>query len=283
MIYFVTGAKGQLGYDVVKRINHSGNIVYATDYDTIDITNRSQVLNAISECNPDVIIHCAAWTAVDQAEDDREDAYNVNVNGTRNIAEAARITSAKLIMISTDYVYDGKGFKEHKEGNLTSPTNYYGETKQLAEEEALYYDKTYVLRVSWLFGSNGNNFVKTMLRLAKTHKEISVVDDQIGSPTYTKDLARIIEDMCHSEAYGIYNVSNEGFCSWAEFAKFVFELKGVRTVVNGVSSTEYPTKAIRPLNSRMSKDKLEENGFERLPSWQQAVRSYISELERMGE
>ncbi len=283
MIYFVTGAKGQLGTDVVRKLEHSDNIVYATDYDTINITDRSQVLNCISKCNPDVIIHCAAWTAVDLAEIERDEAYDVNVNGTKNMVEAAMITNAKLIFISSDYVYDGQGSKVHKETDLLSPVNYYAETKMLAEEEVLKYSRSYIIRTSWLFGGNGKNFVKKILELSRTQKEISVVENQVGSPTYTKDLAKVIEEMSYTTEYGIYNVTNEGFCSLAEFAKYIIDLKGQRTIVESVNAPINSSKAKRSLNSRLSKDKLEENGFDRLPSWQDSVRVYVALLERSGE
>lgn len=283
MIYFVTGAKGQLGSDVVKQLNKVGNVVYASDIDTVDITVRSEVLNTISECNPDVIIHCAAWTAVDRAEDEKEEAYNINVNGTKHVVEAAMITNAKLIYISTDYVYDGIGNKEHKESDFTSPVNYYGQTKLEGEEEVLKYAKSFIVRVSWVFGLNGNNFVKTMIKLGSQKREIDVVEDQVGSPTYTRDLAVLLEELSLTTDYGIYNASNEGVCSWAEFARFVFDLKGMRTVVNGIESTDFKTRAKRPLNSKMSKAKLDEYGFSRLPDWHNAVRSFINELERMGD
>lgn len=283
MRYFITGANGQLGYDIVRQLNKKGNEVYATDYDTVDITSRADVLNVICECNPDVIINCAAWTAVDQAEDDRDIAFDVNVTGVKNLVEAATLTNAKLIHISTEYVFDGEGTREYEADEPTQPVNYYGETKRLGEEEVQKYDKSFIVRISWAFGKNGSNFIKTMLKLAETRDELNVVNDQIGSPTYTKDLAILLEDMSFSDKYGIYHATNEGTCSWAELAQFAFDVSGINVKVNKVTSSEFPTKAKRPKNSRMSKRTLDENGFERLPHWKDAVERYIFELEKVGE
>jgi len=277
---FVTGAKGQLGYDVVKRLNELGIEAIGADKDDFDITDRQQTQEYILEAKPDVIIHCAAYTAVDKAEEEKEKCYDVNVEGTRNVAEACKRIDAKMVYISTDYVFDGKGSEPQREDKPTNPMNYYGYTKELGEKvvrELL--DKYFIIRTSWVYGKNGNNFVKTMLRLAQTKDEISVVNDQVGAPTYTKDLAVLICSMIQTTRYGTYHGVNEGYCSWYEFAKAIFARKGINIKVNAISSEEYPAKAKRPLNSRLSKENLDKNGFQRLPSWENALERYLKELE----
>lgn len=229
---------------------------------------------------PDAIIHCAAYTAVDHAEDNKETCFDVNVNGTKYLAAAAKGMDAKFIYISTDYVFEGTGTEPFTEEDAANPVGYYGLTKYEGEKAVQsLLDKYFIVRISWVFGINGNNFIKTMLRLADTRDELNVVGDQYGSPTYTFDLAKLLVDMVETEKYGVYHASNEGFTTWADFAKGIFEVAGKKVKVNSITTEEYPTKAIRPKNSRMSKDKLEKNGFTRLPAWQDALTRYIAELQ----
>jgi dTDP-4-dehydrorhamnose reductase/dTDP-4-dehydrorhamnose 3,5-epimerase len=280
----VTGVKGQLGFDVVKRLNVLGIEAIGVDKDDFDITDKGQTQKFILNTKPDVIVHCAAYTAVDKAEDEKEFCYAVNVEGTRNIAAAAQAIDAKMVYISTDYVFDGKGTEPHSEDTLTNPINYYGYTKEQGEEvvrELL--EKHFTIRTSWVYGKNGNNFVKTMLKLAQSKDEINVVNDQIGAPTYTKDLAILICDMLQTTKYGTYHGVNEGYCSWYEFAKAIFEKAGVAIKVNPIHSADYPTKAQRPLNSRLSKSNLDKNGFKRLPQWEDALRRYLKEIKQNQE
>lgn len=282
MKYLITGVKGQLGYDIVRELEKRSEHEYlALDAAEMDITDQDRVREVITEYQPDAIFHCAAYTAVDKAEDNVEACEKVNVEGTRNIAEAAREVDSKLIYLSTDYVFDGTKEGMYTPEDPTNPKSVYGNTKYLGELEALKVLKHYIVRISWVFGINGHNFIKTMLKLAETHDEVSVVSDQIGSPTYTVDLARLLVDMAHSDRYGIYHATNEGECSWADFAEYIFKANGKDTKVNHITSEEYPQKAYRPRNSRLSKDKLVENGFDRLPTWQDAVDRYSEELNKV--
>lgn len=282
MKYLITGVKGQLGYDIVRELEKRNEHEYlALDAAEMDITDQDRVREVITEYQPDAIFHCAAYTAVDKAEDNVEACEKVNVEGTRNIAEAAREVDSKLIYLSTDYVFDGTKEGKYTPEDPTNPKSVYGNTKYLGELEALKVLKHYIVRISWVFGINGHNFIKTMLKLAETHDEVSVVSDQIGSPTYTVDLARLLVDMAHSDRYGIYHATNEGECSWADFAEYIFKANGKDTKVNHITSEEYPQKAYRPRNSRLSKDKLVENGFDRLPTWQDAVDRYSEELNKV--
>ena len=282
MKYLITGVKGQLGYDIVRELEKRNEHEYlALDAAEMDITDQDRVREVITEYQPDAIFHCAAYTAVDKAEDNVKACEEVNVEGTRNIAEAAREVDSKLIYLSTDYVFDGTKEGKYTPEDPTNPKSVYGNTKYLGELEALKVLKHYIVRISWVFGINGHNFIKTMLKLAETHDEVSVVSDQIGSPTYTVDLARLLVDMAHSDRYGIYHATNEGECSWADFAEYIFKANGKDTKVNHITSEEYPQKAYRPRNSRLSKDKLVENGFDRLPTWQDAVDRYSEELNKV--
>lgn len=275
----VTGVNGQLGYDVVKRLNELEIMVLGTTRDDFDITNHKETVDFILDYKPDVVIHCAAYTAVDNAEDEQEKCYAINVEGTRNVAEACKKIDAKMVYISTDYVFDGKGSEPHQENKATNPLNYYGYSKDQGEKVVRkLLDKHFIIRTSWIYGKNGNNFVKTMLRLAETKDEINVVDDQIGAPTYTKDLAVLICDMIQTTRYGTYHGVNEGYCSWYEFSKAIFLKKQIDIKVNRISTDKYPTKAKRPLNSRLSKKELDNNGFERLPLWEDALDRYLEEL-----
>lgn len=278
MKILVTGASGQLGTDVVSELKKRGYTVIAADIAEMDITDEKSVTDFIESARPDVVVHCAAYTAVDAAESDEAKCEAINVNGTENIAKASVGVGAKLIYISTDYVYDGKGDKPHTEDEQTNPLSVYGRTK-LGGELAVkkYTDKYFIVRTSWVFGKHGKNFVKTMLTLAETHDKLTVVCDQIGSPTYTPDLARLLADMCESDAYGVYHATNEGYCSWYEFAKEIFSLAGKNTEVEQIATKDYKCAAVRPLNSRLSKDKLSANGFERLPDWRDALERYLAD------
>lgn len=274
----VTGARGQLGYDVVKRLNNIGIEAICVDRDEFDITDQEKTKKYILDNKPDVIVHCAAYTAVDKAEDEKGLCYAINVDGTRNIVEAAKTIDAKMVYISTDYVFDGEGNEPYAEENSTKPINYYGYTKEQGElvvRESL--DKHFIIRTSWVYGHNGSNFVKTMLKLASSKDEINVVNDQIGSPTYTADLAVLICDILQTTKYGTYHGVNEGYCSWYEFAQIISQETKTKVKVNPIASSNYPTKAKRPLNSRLSKNNLDKNGFARLPQWEDALNRYINE------
>lgn len=275
----VTGVAGQLGYDVVKILNERNIPCKGVDIADFDLTDENAVLSAIEEYNPTAVVHCAAYTAVDKAEDNKDAAYAVNVKGCANIAKACKKVGAKLLYVSTDYVFDGE-----KEGCINAddeknPLSVYGSTKYQGEIECKkYVDKLFIVRLSWVFGINGGNFVKTMLRLGETKDEISVVNDQFGSPTYTPDAAKLMCDMIVTDKYGEYNVANEGYCSWYEFACAIFKEAGVNIKVNPIPSSEYPTKAHRPKNSCFSKAEIVNAGFEKLPTWQNALERYIKQL-----
>src|SRR5690606_32248668 len=242
MKILVTGYTGQLGYDVVERGIKLGFYMVGVGSKELDITKPIDVYSYVKKINPDAIIHCAAYTAVDKAEDDRETAWNVNVEGTKYLASAAKEISAKFMYISTDYVFNGEGELPFQETDETKPIGYYGETKYQGEQIVQsILDDWFIVRISWVFGINGNNFVKTMLRLSETRNELNVVGDQIGSPTYTFDLAKLLIDMIQSDRYGLYHASNEGFCSWANFAQEVFRQANKDIKVNSISTDEYPT------------------------------------------
>lgn len=280
MKILVTGYSGQLGYDVVLEGKKRGFDMIGVGHKELDITQEEQVQNYIHTVKPDVVIHCAAYTAVDNAEDNKDVCFDVNVNGTKYLAASAKSVDAKFIYISTDYVFEGTGTEPFTEEDAANPVGYYGITKYEGEKAVQsLLDKYFIVRISWVFGINGNNFIKTMLRLAETRKELNVVGDQYGSPTYTFDLAKLLLDMAETEKYGVYHASNEGFTTWADFAKEIFQVAGKAVKVNSITTEEYPTKAVRPKNSRMSKDKLEKNGFTRLPAWQDALTRYIAELQ----
>lgn len=277
MKVLITGIQGQLGYDVAKVLDARKIEYYAPALEELDITNRAVVLEILEKYHPDAVVHCAAYTAVDKAEDEPEKCWAVNVDGTRNIAEGCKKIGAKLLYISTDYVFEGTGERFYKETDPVNPQNVYGASK-LAGELVVksFLEKYFIVRTSWVFGENGNNFVKTMLRLAETKTEISVVCDQVGSPTYTADLAPLLCNMVATEKYGIYHATNEGVCSWAEFAEEIFRVAGKKVTVRPVTSEEYPTKAKRPMNSRFNKGKLDRAEFNLLPHWKDAlVRSFV--------
>ena len=284
MRYLVTGVKGQLGYDIVKELKRRNETeILALDVSEMDITNREQVFDVVTEYKPDVIFHCAAWTAVDKAEDEKELCEKVNVVGTKNMTDASLEVGAKIIYMSTDYVFDGKKEGIYEPDDQVNPQSVYGDTKYRGEEEVRRNPKHFITRISWVFGINGKNFIRTMLNLSEKLDSLNVVDDQIGSPTYTVDLAKLLVDMAQSENYGTYHATNEGYCSWAEFAEYIFQTNEKTTKVNHVTTEEYleltgTKKAYRPRNSKMSKEKLLENGFEKLPTWQDAVNRYSEEL-----
>lgn len=280
MKVLVTGFNGQLGYDVVKELTARSVECLGVDLQDFDITNREQTLGFIKNYNPDVIVHCAAYTAVDKAEDDAEVCRRVNVDGSENLAIASKEVKAKMLYVSTDYVYGGSGDTPFEVTDPTDPKSVYGKTK-LEGEEAVkkHLDKYFIVRTSWVFGINGNNFVKTMLRLGDERDELTVVADQIGSPTYTPDLARLICDLIVTEKYGTYHGTNENYCSWAEFAEAIMTLGNRKAKIKPIPSSEYPAKAQRPLNSRLSKSCLDRAGIERLPTWQNALERYIKEIE----
>ena len=276
MKVLVTGVGGQLGYDVMKELKKRGIDCCGADRAEFDITDFQATKDFITAYMPDAVIHCSAYTAVDKAEDEIELCRAVNAKGTENIAKVCKDIDAKMIYISTDYVFPGTGEHFYEPEDCTAPCNVYGETKlegELAVKRLL--EKYFIVRISWVFGINGNNFIKTMLKLGTSCKELSVVDDQVGSPTYTADLAIMLVNMVLTEKYGIYHATNEGICSWADFAEKIFAVAGLAVKVNHITSEEYPTKATRPKNSRMSKNKLVENGFNRLPSWEDAVERYV--------
>jgi dTDP-4-dehydrorhamnose reductase len=279
MKILVTGVNGQLGYDVCRVLNERGIENKGVDLSDFDITDEKAVMNYITEYSPDAVVHCSAWTAVDKAEDNIELVRAVNTNGPRYIAEACKKINAKMVYISTDYVFPGTGERFYEPDDLTEPVSTYGATKlggELAVKELL--DRYFIVRISWVFGKNGNNFIKTMLKLAEARDELSVVCDQLGSPTYTADLAPLLCDMVITEKYGTYHATNEGICSWAELAEEIFRFAGKNVKVNHIPTSEYPSRAVRPLNSRMNKDKLDKMGFHRLPTWQDALARYLREI-----
>ncbi len=280
MKVLVTGVSGQLGFDVMKVLSERNIDAIGADSAKFDITDFTATKKFIETCNPDAVVHCAAYTAVDKAEDNIERCRAVNRNGTENIAQICKLIEAKMIYISTDYVFAGTGENYYEVDDIINPINIYGQTKlagELAVKAIL--DKYFTIRISWVFGKNGNNFVKTMLRLGKECNELNVVCDQIGSPTYTADLAVLLCDMVESDKYGTYHATNEGICSWAEFAEEIFRQANITTKINHIITDKYPTRAKRPLNSRLSKEKLSVAGFNRLPFWQDAVKRYLAELD----
>jgi len=281
----VTGVKGQLGYDVVRELTERGfTNVLGIDREELDITDEKAVHKFIKDYNPELVFHNAAWTAVDKAEQMPEAVYAVNALGPKYIAEVCKEIDAKMMYISTDYVFEGTGKQFYEVDDSKNGLSVYGKTKSQGEDFVTStLDKCFIIRISWVFGINGNNFIKTMLKLGKTHDKLNVVCDQIGSPTYTYDLSKLMCDMMVTNKYGIYHATNEGVCSWSDFAKYIFEVANLDVKVNPVTSEEYkklvPSQADRPLNSRMSKDSLTQNGFNKLPTWQDATRRYVKQLE----
>ena len=280
MKVLVTGVKGQLGFDMMKVLSARGHEAVGVDIEEMDITDAAAVRSVITEISPDAVCHCAAYTAVDAAEDNIDLCRRINAGGTQNIADVCRDLDIKMVYISTDYVFDGEGERPWEPDDERHPLNVYGQTKyegELAVENTL--EKYFIVRIAWVFGVNGKNFIKTMLRLAETHDTLTVVADQFGSPTYTADLSVLLADMLETEKYGRYHATNEGICTWAEFAEEIFRQAGKDVKVTHVTSEAYAAKAKRPHNSRLNKDKLEANGFRRLPAWQDALSRYLRELE----
>lgn len=281
MKVLVTGVNGQLGYDVVRELNKRNISCLGADRNDFDITDEKKTKKFILTYIPDVIIHCSAYTAVDKAEDEPVLCRHVNVDGTRNIAEACKQIHAKMVYISTDYVFDGCKEGGYSVDDQTNPQNIYGQTKYDGEQVVRALLTSYfIVRTSWAFGINGNNFVKTILKLAKENKVLNVVGDQYGSPTFTYDLAQLLCDMIETEKYGTYHATNSGICSWAEFAEQIIKDAGLKVPVKHISTEDYRTKAHRPHNSYLSKTKLLESGFKPLRDWHEALGSYIKLLER---
>lgn len=294
MKVLVTGVGGQLGFDVMKELLRRGHEAVGSDilsdipqdfeYVSLDITDKNAVETAVNRIQPDVVIHCAAWTAVDAAEDEenRPKVRAINADGTKYLAQACKAADAKMIYISTDYVFDGQGEMPWKaDCKDYAPQNVYGQSKldgELAVSDIL--EKYFIVRIAWVFGKNGNNFIKTMLRVGANHDEVRVVNDQIGTPTYTLDLAQLLADMAESEKYGYYHATNEGgFISWYDFTCEIYRQAGLKTKVIPVTTAEYGlSKAVRPFNSRLDKSKLVENGFQPLPAWQDALARYLKEI-----
>lgn len=275
----VTGGKGQLGYDVLKTLRMLGKDCAGADIDDFDITDSAATESFLKASCPDAVIHCSAYTAVDRAEEQPQICRSVNVGGTRNLAESCKKIGAKMVFISTDYVFDGSGINPHEVDDPKNPLNFYGLSKLDAEEAVrAILPRHFIVRASWLFGKNGNNFVKTMLRLGRKSNAINVVCDQVGSPTYTSDLAPLLCSMIETEKFGTYHATNEGFCSWADFASEIFRQAGLPATVNPVPTSAYSAAAKRPLNSRLSKICLDEAGFHRLPSWQDALHRYLQDI-----
>lgn len=281
MKVLVTGYTGQLGFDVVSELKARNIECIGTTRNEFSLTDIEKMQAFVKAYKPDVVIHCAAYTAVDKAEDEVELCAQINHLATKKLAKVCKEIDAKMIYISTDYVFAGSGEDFYEVSDEKAPQNVYGKSKldgELAVQEIL--DKYFIVRISWVFGSNGKNFIKTMLNLAKTHDKLTVVNDQIGSPTYTVDLAKLLCDMALSDKYGVYHATNEGICSWYDFACEIFKQADIKINVKPVSSTAFPTKAIRPHNSRMSKKCLDEAGFNRLPTWQNALTKYLKEINK---
>lgn len=279
MKVIVTGVSGQLGYDVVKELTRTGHQAIGADRNQLDITDEASVSSFIDHNKPDAIIHCAAYTNVDGAETDREGAYQVNALGAKYLAQSAASIGAKMVYVSTDYVFNGSATEPYEVDHPTNPLGVYGETKLEGEkfvQEIL--DKHFIVRTAWVFGINGNNFVKTMLKLGSERDEIGVVHDQIGSPTYTVDLAKFLVELIETNKYGIYHAANEGVCSWFEFAKEIFKQSNMEVKVNPLTSEQFPRPAARPKYSVMSKKKITEEGFTSLRDWKEALQEYLKEL-----
>ena len=283
MKVLVTGVSGQLGYDVIKALDAKGIDYIGCGPDDFDLRNEEATLSYLKNHHPDVVIHCAAYTAVDKAEDEKDICMDVNAKGTEYIAKACQALDAKLVFISTDYVFDGNKETPYEVNDERKPINTYGLSKQMAEDIVSKVKKHFIVRTSWVYGINGHNFVKTMIRLGIEKEIVSVVSDQVGSPTYTPDLANFLVSLIETEKYGIYHATNEGYCSWFDFASQIMKEANLNCVVKPIYSQDYPTKARRPQNSRLSKKKLVDEGFNQLPSWQDALKRYFLELNKKEE
>ncbi len=283
MKVLVTGSQGQLGFDVLRELHSRRIPCQGVDMADFDITDAAAVDAYLQDYAPDVVIHCAAYTAVDRAEEDADTCFKVNYTGTDNLAAWCGGNDATMIYISTDYVFSSDDQQPIGVDARLHPLNIYGRSKLMGEAAVLRRcKKYYIVRTSWVFGINGGNFVKTMLRLAETRDTLTVVDDQVGSPTYTPDLARLLCDMAERGAYGIYHATNEGYCSWYEFACAIMREAGKTVKVLPISSLDYPAKAMRPFNSRLDKQCLTDAGFERLPQWEDALQRFLTELKNSG-
>lgn len=272
----VTGSTGQLGSDVVKELLKRGYSTLSPNRSEFNLCSEDSIRNYILNSNCEAIVHCAAYTQVDKAEDEKDLCIKINATATKHIAKCAKILDIPMIYISTDYVFDGTKDGEYTENDETNPINIYGESKLAGEkyvQEIL--DKYYIVRTSWVFNINGKNFIETMLRLSKANNQLSIVNDQIGSPTYTKDLSRLLVDMLETSKYGLYHATNEGYCSWYEFADTIFKLANINIDIKAINSNEYASRAKRPMNSKLSKDKLIEYGFKPLPHWEDALKDYL--------
>ena len=272
----VTGSTGQLGSDVVKELLKRGYSTLSPNRSEFNLCSEDSIRNYILNSNCEAIVHCAAYTQVDKAEDEKDLCIKINTTATKHIVKCAKILDIPMIYISTDYVFDGTKDGEYTENDETNPINIYGESKLAGEkyvQEIL--DKYYIVRTSWVFNINGKNFIETMLRLSKTNNQLSIVNDQIGSPTYTRDLSRLLVDMLETNKYGLYHATNEGYCSWYEFANTIFKLANINIDIKEINSNEYASRAKRPLNSKLSKDKLIEYGFKPLPHWEDALKDYL--------
>lgn len=272
----VTGSTGQLGSDVVKELLKRGYSTLSPNRSELNLCSEDNIRNYILNSNCEAIVHCAAYTQVDKAEDEKDLCIKINATATKHIAKCAKILDIPMIYISTDYVFDGTKDGKYTENDETNPINIYGESKLAGEkyvQEIL--DKYYIVRTSWVFNINGKNFIETMLRLSKANNQLSIVNDQIGSPTYTKDLSRLLVDMLETSKYGLYHATNEGYCSWYEFANTIFKLANINIDIKAINSNEYASRAKRPMNSKLSKDKLIEFGFKPLPHWEDALKDYL--------
>ena len=282
MKVMVTGVDGQLGHDVMAELGRREIEALGVDLPQMDITDKETVMKTISGYAPDAVIHCATWTAVDAAEDAVDTCRKVNAEGTANVAEACRKAGCSMMYISTDYVFDGQGTRPWEPDDpVTRPLNVYGRTKYEGEEAVRsFLDRWFIVRIAWVFGKNGRNFIRTMLNLSKNHDRLTVVNDQYGTPTYTLDLARLLVDMILTDRYGIYHVTNEGdYISWYDFACEIFRQAGIPMEVVPVSSAEYAARAKRPENSRMNRTKITAQGFTPLPDWKDALGRYLKEIE----
>lgn len=280
MKVLVTGAAGQLGQDVMTALKERGHEAVGIDRNEADITNEVQVTAVILAAHPDAVIHCAAYTAVDRAEEEKDLCTRINVDGSRVIARAAEACGAKIVYISTDYVFNGQGDTPFLPTDAKAPLNHYGFTKSLGEDAVLKEcRRAFVVRTSWVFGAHGNNFIKTMRRLGMEREQVSVVCDEVGAPTYTPDLAALLCEMIESEKYGVYHATNEGECTRDDLARAVMEIFGLSCCVNSITGDQYPTAATRPHNSRLSKECLSAAGFTRLPDWKDALARYAAEVQ----